>query len=385
MRETIFSLLFITFFIACDKNNDDTPPIALPELATVTTNPASDILTNSATLGGVVLDDGNSEILDRGVCWSLNANPTLEDEYLRADGSGLGLFYVNVLGLLPETTYNVRAFAINEAGIAFGENLSFTTESIDDPLPPTSPIEAEIPKKIITSRAELTAIVNDVEGTIRDKGFVLATFENPTLNDIIVNEGDTGVGQFVVTAKDLDLNTVYFVRPYVKIDNTIHYGNQVTFKTTGYFGPSGGYVVYDHGEMIDGWRYLEASPEILENKWGCEGTFISGTLPQVGKGKENSDLIINGCGQSDCAAKSCNNYVFGGFSDWFLPSTNELEVTLRALIDMDVLISYYPYWTSTQTNATMAFYVTPSSSGESTQTDKMDKDYSNFAIPLRRY
>lgn len=385
MKNSVLLLLLIALFTGCEKDKDIIePPQITVVLATLRTNPATDISKNSAVLGGNILDLGNTEFSNRGVCWSLNTNPTIEDDFVLADGSGLGLFNVNVSSFSPETTYNVRAFVQNEAGIAYGNNINFTTESINIP-PPEAVIEAFIPKKIITSRAELSAIVNDVQGNVRDKGFVLATFENPTLNDIVVFDEDYGIGQYVVTAKNLNPNTVYYGRPYVRINGTPQYGNQVTFKTTGYFGPAGGYVVYDHGELVDGWRYMEASPQTLRNKWGCDGTFITGTLPEIGSGKSNTSLIINRCSQSDCAARRCDNYVFGGFSDWFLPSTDELEATILSLVDINVLEDYNDYWTSTQTSATRAYTVSPRSSGGEVFISPEDKGYSFLAIPIRRY
>ena len=95
-------------------------------LPTVTTSEITDITTNSATCGGNVTSDGNGTVTVRGVCWSTNPNPTIEDNKT-TNGNGTGSFTSNLSNLVPQTTYYVRAYAINEAGTVYGEVKSFTT------------------------------------------------------------------------------------------------------------------------------------------------------------------------------------------------------------------------------------------------------------------
>jgi hypothetical protein len=59
--------------------------------------------------------------------------------------------------------------------------------------------------------------------------------------------------------------------------------------------------------------------------WGCWGTTI-GTSDAIGTGQANTTAIINGCGETGIAARLCNDLVLGGFSDWFLPSKDELDL-----------------------------------------------------------
>lgn len=100
-------------------------PIALP---TVVTSLVSEITTNSAKGGGEVTDDGGAEVTERGICWSTSANPTLTDFHLAVD-SGSGSFVAVMDSLEPNTTYHVRAYAINEKGTAYGLDKEFTTIS----------------------------------------------------------------------------------------------------------------------------------------------------------------------------------------------------------------------------------------------------------------
>ncbi|MFH0756340.1 MAG: fibrobacter succinogenes major paralogous domain-containing protein, partial [Bacteroidota bacterium] len=93
---------------------------------TLTTATATSITENSAVSGGNITDDGGSAIIARGVCWSTSSAPDLTDNYT-FDGSESGSFTSSITGLDPNTTYYIRAYATNSKGIAFGEELDFTT------------------------------------------------------------------------------------------------------------------------------------------------------------------------------------------------------------------------------------------------------------------
>ena len=96
-------------------------------LPTVTTaTEVTDIKVSRATCGGEVTFDGNVEVIARGICWSTSQNPTIEDNKT-TDGSGVGIFTSHIPDLVPNTQYYVRAYATNEVGTAYGEEVSFTT------------------------------------------------------------------------------------------------------------------------------------------------------------------------------------------------------------------------------------------------------------------
>jgi uncharacterized protein (TIGR02145 family) len=95
-------------------------------LANLSTNPISTITSTAASSGGNIVNDGGSLITHRGVVWNINPNPTTANSIVNS-GLGLGNYTSSLVGLIPNTTYFVRAYAINSAGTAYGNEISFTT------------------------------------------------------------------------------------------------------------------------------------------------------------------------------------------------------------------------------------------------------------------
>ncbi len=96
-------------------------------LPIVITDSISSIFNNRAQCGGHIDSDGGAQITAKGVCWSTNINPTTELSTKTYDGSGINRFFSNINGLFPNTTYHVRAYAINSEGTSYGDDLTFST------------------------------------------------------------------------------------------------------------------------------------------------------------------------------------------------------------------------------------------------------------------
>ncbi len=95
----------------------------------ISTNAVSSITAVSAQSGGSITSDGGSAVIARGVCWNSYGSPSTGD-YKTEDGSGTGEFTSNLTGLLPNTTYYVRSYAINANGTIYGNEVSFNTLTV---------------------------------------------------------------------------------------------------------------------------------------------------------------------------------------------------------------------------------------------------------------
>ena len=99
-----------------------------PTLPVVSTDSVADVTSVSALFRGAVTDDGYADVTARGFCWGQSPNPTV-DSTNSVDGSGLGTFSHSAVQLQDATTYYVRAYATNSVGTAYGEEMTFTTDS----------------------------------------------------------------------------------------------------------------------------------------------------------------------------------------------------------------------------------------------------------------
>lgn len=98
-------------------------------LPILTTKPITGISLTIATSGGNITSDGDYDIYSRGVVWNTSPNPTKANSKT-INGIGIGNFVSSMTNLKPNTTYYVRAYATNENGTAYGNQLTFTTTSI---------------------------------------------------------------------------------------------------------------------------------------------------------------------------------------------------------------------------------------------------------------
>ncbi len=117
-------LLSVILIASCEK---DEPP-------TVSTRTVFNVSFSAASVSGELVSDGGSAVNERGVVWSSQPNPSIEDNHAVSD-SETDIFTVSITGLEYETTYYVRAYATNSAGTGYGSQLSFTTleEGFEDP------------------------------------------------------------------------------------------------------------------------------------------------------------------------------------------------------------------------------------------------------------
>ena len=124
------------------------------ELATVTTTAASSIGFMDATSGGEVTDEGGGIVSEKGICWSKSSSPTTSDVKKR-DYSGSNPYSKSMYDFVPNTTYYIRAYAINSAGTAYGSQISFTTASYGLASAPTNGNGSEASPYEISSLNEL--------------------------------------------------------------------------------------------------------------------------------------------------------------------------------------------------------------------------------------
>ncbi|MBR4199225.1 MAG: T9SS type A sorting domain-containing protein [Bacteroidales bacterium] len=196
----------------------------MASLPTVTTTAVSNITDSSGVSGGNVVDNGGASVTARGICWDTATNPTISDNHT-TDSNGNGTFTSNITGLLPNTTYHVRAYATNTAGTAYGAEMTFTTMAS---LPTvTTTVASNITDSSAVSGGNVTY---DGGAAIIARGVCWDTSHNPTTSNSHTNDS-TGVGAFTSNITGLLPNTTYYVRAYATNAAGTAYGAEITFVT----------------------------------------------------------------------------------------------------------------------------------------------------------
>ena len=197
-------------------------------LPSVNTASVTNITSTTAVSGGNVTYENGFTVSSRGVVWSTSPNPTIQNNQgITVNGSGIGDFTSNLIGLIPSARYFVRAYATNSSGTTYGQQMSFI--ALDGlPVVTTSPV------------TNITATSAQSGGTVSsDGGFSVTArgvvWSQTPLPDLQNNEGYTtdgsGLGNFTSNMTGLTLDTYYYVRAYATNSIGTTYGNQVEFIT----------------------------------------------------------------------------------------------------------------------------------------------------------
>jgi uncharacterized protein (TIGR02145 family) len=95
----------------------------------ITTYDVSNITAGTAVSGGNITSDGGHVITERGVCWNIYSQPTI-DASKTVDSSGTGSFTSTIKGLMALNTYHLRAYATNSEGTVYGNEVTFSTPPV---------------------------------------------------------------------------------------------------------------------------------------------------------------------------------------------------------------------------------------------------------------
>jgi hypothetical protein len=229
----------------------------------VSTTVASAINATTAASGGDVSSDGGLPVTARGVCISKSENPAVggADVTCTINGSGTGGFISNLTGLSAGMTYHIRAYAINDAGERYGDNLTFTTIA-----PPK--ISTTAASNITGSTAVCGGLVDSDGGAaVTARGVCVGITKEPAIGGVGVsctNDGK-GTGIFFSSLISLISNTSYHIRAYATNRAGTEYGSDLIFTTkasvpivntsaasaiTADSAASGGWIDSDGGSMV---------------------------------------------------------------------------------------------------------------------------------------
>lgn len=302
----IFSFIFIITFVHSSCKKEDNKVEEIPIIESIR---MSHINHRDADFEGLVVSDGGHTITSKGACWSTRLDPTILDSKTN-EGAGAGEIYSSITGLIANTVYYIRAYAINEKGIGYGNTLSFETDKASLPSVSTDSIKHPTQDGI----SAYGAVQFDGGTDITEQGFCWSLNENPTTHDTKVNTM-TGIGTYNYKISGLMPNKTYYLRAFASNIVGTSYGEEYNFNTLGQIG----YVT-----DIDGNTYKTIS--IGNQVWMVENLkttkFKNGeSIPKV---ESNTAWANSYVGSAYCNYNNEINNVeeYGQLYNWFAINDN---------------------------------------------------------------
>lgn len=115
---------FLTTTATGNPTSQQTRPLSAPTLTLSVNN----ILSSKVTGNAVITDGGSAAVTEKGFVWSTTSGATINTNLGKINsGTGLTSFSSQITGLTPSTKYYVRAYAINNIGTAYSNEVELTT------------------------------------------------------------------------------------------------------------------------------------------------------------------------------------------------------------------------------------------------------------------
>jgi hypothetical protein len=280
-------IFFTLILVGCIKTLERSNPIDGKTLAVLSANTPSNVTATTAILGGYISNDGGLPITEKGVVYATSTYPTINNSKSNA-GTGTSSFTTTVSGLLPNTTYYARTYAVNLVGVAYSAQVSFKT-SITAPTVITNSVSS-----ILNSTAVANSTVSlDNGATVTARGVVWSTTTAPTITLNTKTRDSSGTGTFISAITGLNALTTYYVRAYATNSIGTSYGNEIVIKTlanlptvttkaitniASTYATTGGDVTNDGGAVVTArgvvWSTSSGPTTSLTTKYTDAGTGI---------------------------------------------------------------------------------------------------------------
>lgn len=337
-------LILLLLIISCGKEENKTIILDSTRVSYVSSN--------SATIKSKLSsDDGVVTVSQHGHCWSTLSDPDITLEHTSLGNLSSGNFFTSDLtDLEPGIEYYVRPYATVDNTPVYGSQISFTTTVL--PVVITKPVTA-VTENTASIGGEITS---NGATEVTACGVCWSNESNPTIEDNVAS-GTLGAAVFECELAGLTKSTIYFAKAFATNSYGPAYGQEVSFITLPIVfsvGQSWGGGIIFYVDSTGQHGFISATEDQGKASWGCSETFIGGTSTGLGTGKDNTDIILKGCGEGNTAARICKDLVLNGYSDWFLPSRDELYMMYE---QRNVIGGFKDdnYWSSSETNATFAY------------------------------
>lgn len=222
-------LTFITgtllFAMVSCKPQEDDPVSNFTDGIVVTTNTPSNIAGTTAICGSEVKANDMGLMIELGVCWSKNEQPTV-DNHVEKTYKCSQPFNCILTNLDPNTQYHVRGYAKYGTEYCYGDEISFTT--LNDSTSIWSTALTTIPAYEIYTNGFMSGgtltLPNDIDFNLNLQlvGICISESPNPTIENGKYFFNNYYGNPFLIQLYDLEPNTQYYYRAFLAFGNGLY-------------------------------------------------------------------------------------------------------------------------------------------------------------------
>lgn len=185
-----------------------------------------DLIGKSAVFHGNIVITGSPVYTEKGFCFNTSREPTYSDNNVVVSGNSSGAYSYKFVNIEENTTYYVRAYAIQCGKTYYGTTVSFNTNLSSTDLTTSDATN------VTTSSATLNgAIVIEGNPPYTERGFCYSTSSSPTIKNTKIIVSGNGEENYSAEITGLNYNTTYYYRSYATQNGNVLYGSIVSFTT----------------------------------------------------------------------------------------------------------------------------------------------------------
>lgn len=185
---------------------------------------SSEILATSVNVSSSISTDGGSAIIEKGLCYSTSNCPTTADQKQTTTGSTYN-YSSTITGLNCSTTYYIRAYAINNVGTYYSDEISITTDT------GIATLNGFALSNVRQTQVDAYCnVTGDGGANILRRGFCYSTETNPSINSEIVTINGS-IGDMACTIESLISDQDYFIKAFVETEHVVTYSDEISIHT----------------------------------------------------------------------------------------------------------------------------------------------------------